>query len=80
MLPIWGIVVYLYLVDITYLDSSRGENTMNIYSINLVFTTDRAISEEELDTLRMQVIAQIEEPVDYDGNDVDFTTTIWGNK
>jgi hypothetical protein len=53
---------------------------MNIYSINLVFTTDRAISEEELDTLRMQVLAQVEEPVDGNGDDVDYTTTFWGVK
>lgn len=51
---------------------------MNIYSINLVFTTDRAISETELDTLRMQVIAQIEEPVTLDGDDVDYTTNLIG--
>jgi hypothetical protein len=51
---------------------------MNIYSINLVFTTDRALSEEELDTLRMQVIAQVEEPVDDNGDDVDYTTTLIG--
>lgn len=51
---------------------------MNIYSINLVFTTDRALSEEELDTLRMQVIAQVEEPVDTNGDDVDYTTNLIG--
>jgi hypothetical protein len=49
---------------------------MNIYSINLVFTTDRPLSDEELDTLRMQVIAQIEEPVTVDGDDVEYSTTI----
>ena len=49
---------------------------MNIYSINLVFTTDRPLTEIELDTLRSQVIVQIEEPVDLEGNDVEYTTTI----
>lgn len=49
---------------------------MNIYSINLVFTTDRPLTEVELDTLRMQVIAQIEEPVTAEGDDVDYTTTL----
>ena len=49
---------------------------MNTYSINLVFTTDRALTEEELDTLRMQVIAQVEEPVTVDGDDVDYTTNL----
>jgi hypothetical protein len=54
---------------------------MNIYSINLVFTTDRPISEDELDTLRSLVMAQIEEPVTADGDDVDYTTSlIGGNK
>jgi hypothetical protein len=49
---------------------------MNIYSINLVFTTDRPISEIELDTLRSLVIAQIEEPVTADGEDVDYITNL----
>jgi hypothetical protein len=54
----------------------RECKVMNIYSINLVFTTDRPLSDEELDTLRMQVIAQIEEPVTVDGDDVEYSTTI----
>jgi hypothetical protein len=49
---------------------------MNIYSINLVFSTDRALSEQELDLLRYQVIVQIEEPVDGNGDDVDYTTNL----
>lgn len=49
---------------------------MHTYSINLVFTTDRALSEQELDTLRMQIFAQIEEPVDANGDDVDYTTNL----
>lgn len=54
---------------------------MNIYSINLIFTTDRQISEIELDTLRSQVIAQIEEPVNSEGDEVDYVTNlIGGNK
>jgi hypothetical protein len=54
----------------------RECKVMNIYSINLVFTTDRPLSEIELDTLRTQVLVQVEEPVDLDGNDVDYSTTI----
>lgn len=46
----------------------------NIHSINLTFTTDRPITETELDTLKMQLIAQIEEPVTADGNDVEYVT------
>jgi hypothetical protein len=54
----------------------RECKVMNIYSINLVFTTDRALSEQELETLRMQVIAQVEEPVDGNGDDVDYVTNL----
>ena len=48
----------------------------NIYSINLTFTTSRPISAIELDTLKMQLIAQIEEPVTAEGDDVDYTTKL----
>ena len=53
---------------------------MNTYSINLVFTTDRPLTEEELDLLRHQVNVQIEEPVDQEGNDVDYTTQLLTGK
>jgi hypothetical protein len=56
----------------------RECKVMNIYSINLVFTTDRPLTDIELDTLRMQVIAQIQEPVTVDGDDVDYTTNLIG--
>ena len=46
----------------------------NTHSINLTFTTDRPITETELDTLKSQLIAQIEEPVTADGDDVDYVT------
>jgi hypothetical protein len=49
---------------------------MNIYSINHVFTTDRPLTETELDILKMQVAVQIMEPVDAYGDDVDYTTTL----
>jgi hypothetical protein len=49
---------------------------MNTYSINLVFTTDRPLTEDELDLLRHQVIVQIEEPVTANGDDVDYTTQL----
>lgn len=48
----------------------------NIYSMTLTFSTDRPISEIELETLKMQVMAQIEEPVDNNGDDVDYTTKL----
>jgi hypothetical protein len=49
---------------------------MNAYSINLAFTTNRALSDIELETLRSQLIAQIEEPVTADGDDVDYITNL----
>ena len=49
---------------------------MNTYRITLAFNTDRPISETELDTLRSQLLAQIEEPVTIDGDDVDYITSL----
>ena len=48
----------------------------NIHSITLTFSTDRPITETELETLKMQLIAQIEEPVNADGDDVDYITKL----
>ena len=48
----------------------------NIYTISFTFTTDRPLSEIELETLKMQASAQIEEPVNCDGDDVDYTTNL----
>ena len=48
----------------------------NIYSMTLTFTTDRPISEIEFETLKMQAMAQIEEPVTADGDDVDYATKL----
>jgi hypothetical protein len=49
---------------------------VNTYQIKLDFATSRPISEIELDTLKSQLIAQIEEPVTADGDDVDYTTNV----
>ena len=48
----------------------------NIYTISLTFTTDRPLSDIELETLKSQLIAQIEEPVTADGDDVDYITNL----
>jgi hypothetical protein len=54
-------------------DKKKGNN---IYTINLTFTTDRPLSDIEVETLKSQLIAQIEEPVTEDGDDVDYTTNL----
>ena len=56
------------------------EKLMNIYSINIIFTTDRPLTENELDLLRYQVFAQVEEPTDEEGNDAEYTTQLLGGK
>ena len=48
----------------------------NIYTISFTFTTDRPLNEIELETLKMQAGAQIEEPVNCDGDDVDYKTNL----
>jgi hypothetical protein len=54
----------------------RQEMSNNIHTISFTFTTDRPLSDIELETLKSQLIAQIEEPVNSDGDDVDYTTNL----
>jgi hypothetical protein len=49
---------------------------MNSYSIELTFTTDRPITEDERQLLLSQVMAQIEEPTDAEGNNSEFKTRL----
>ena len=49
------------------------------YDLTVRFTTDRELTEDEKGTLQHQVIAQIEEPVTADGEDVTFTTEFYGS-
>lgn len=47
-----------------------------IYTLNASFVTDRELSEEELNLIVLQVAPQIEEPVNAEGNLVDYTTKL----
>jgi hypothetical protein len=49
------------------------------YSLGVDFYTDRELSEEELGALQLQVIAQIDEPVTLDGDDVDYKVDFYGS-
>ena len=44
------------------------------YDLTVRFTTDRELTEEEKGTLQLQVIAQVEEPVTAEGDDVTYST------
>ena len=49
---------------------------MKSYSMNFEFLTKRPLTEDELGLLQSQVMAQIEEPTDGEGNDADYTTCL----
>jgi hypothetical protein len=49
------------------------------YVLAVSFYTDRELTEEEAGTLQLQVIAQIEEPVTLDGDDVEYSTELYGS-
>ena len=49
---------------------------MKSYSINVEFITNRELTEDELGLLYSQVLAQVEEPSDEEGNDANFHTLI----
>lgn len=44
------------------------------YSLEIDFYTDRELTDEEMGALQLQVIAQIEEPVNEEGEGVGYTT------
>ena len=44
------------------------------YSLEIDFYTDRELTDEEMGALQLQVIAQIEEPVNEEGEGVEYTT------
>lgn len=49
------------------------------YVLAVSFYVDRELTELEAGTLQLQVIAQIEEPVTLDGDDVEYTTELYGS-
>ena len=49
------------------------------YDLSVRFTTDRELTEDEKGTLQHQVIAQIEEPVTAEGDDVSYSVTFYGS-
>lgn len=49
------------------------------YELAVGFYTDRELTEEEVGALQLQVIAQIDEPVTLDGDDVDYIVELYGS-
>ena len=49
------------------------------YDLSIRFTADRELTEEELGNLQLQTIAQVEEPVDAEGEDVTYTVEFYGS-
>jgi hypothetical protein len=49
------------------------------YDLTVRFTTDRELTEEEKGTLQLQVIAQVEEPVTAEGDDVSYCVNFYGS-
>jgi hypothetical protein len=49
------------------------------YVLAVSFYTDRELTEKEAGALQLQVIAQIEEPVTLEGEDVDYSVEFYGS-
>ena len=47
---------------------------MKSYQITVNFISSRELTKDELGLLLSQVMVQVDEPVDEEGNDVDYTT------
>lgn len=45
------------------------------YTITVEFNTDRVLNQDELDLITGACVFQVEEPTDFEGNDLDVTVT-----
>jgi hypothetical protein len=48
----------------------------NKYTISISFSTDKELTDDEISMLNLQVAAQVEEPVNEEGEEVEYTTQI----
>jgi hypothetical protein len=60
-------------------EARKGKKMEVTYDLTIRFTASRELTEEELGTLQLQTIAQIDEPVDGNGDDVTYTTVFYGS-
>ena len=55
------------------------DKKIKTYDLSVRFMTDRELTEDEKGTLQHQVIAQIDEPVTAEGDDVSYSVTFYGS-
>lgn len=48
----------------------------NNYTISISFSTDKELTDDEISMLVLQLVAQVEEPVTGEGDNVEYTTQI----
>lgn len=48
----------------------------NNYTISISFLTDKELTDDEISMLVLQLVAQVEEPVTGEGDNVEYTTQI----
>jgi hypothetical protein len=48
----------------------------NNYTISISFSTDKELTDDEISMLVLQLVAQVEEPVTGEGDNVEYTTKI----
>lgn len=48
----------------------------NNYTISISFLTDKELTDDEISMLILQLVAQVEEPVTGEGEDVEYQTKI----
>jgi len=60
-------------------EAKKGKKMEVTYDLSIRFTASRELTEEELGTLQLQTIAQVEEPVDGNGEEVTYTTVFYGS-
>jgi len=52
----------------------------NNYTISISFSTDKELTDDEISMLVLQLVAQVEEPVTGEGDNVEYQTKIVSTK
>ncbi len=68
-----------FICSICFGNLLKNKETKRTYDLCVRFTTDRELTEDEKGTLQHQVIAQIEEPVTAEGDDVSYSVNFYGS-
>jgi hypothetical protein len=73
---VWGSLTHLFLLSLAPADPEQSAKGLQMfqYKGTISFESDQELTPEQLDQIVFALEVQIEEPVDAEGNDEEFST------